>query len=77
MFCGAFLDKKTNLLILTLKLAPSLVYHGLIRALLSLALKKNDHHHHPLKHLIDVDISKLAEIPQASSGQTHDQERKY
>ena len=40
MFCGAFLDKKTNLLILTLKLAPSLVYHGLIRALLSLALKK-------------------------------------
>ena len=38
MFCGAFLDKKTNLLILTLKLAPSLVYHGLIRALLSRAL---------------------------------------
>ena len=49
MFCAAFLSKKTSFLILTSKLAPSLVYHGLIRALLSLGLKKNDHHYHPLK----------------------------
>ena len=36
MFCAAFLSKK--LICQILKLAPSLVYHGLIRALLSLAL---------------------------------------
>ena len=37
MFCAAFLSKKLIYQILTSKLAPSLVYHGLIRALLSLA----------------------------------------
>ena len=36
MFCAAFLSKK--LICQILKLAPSLVYHGLIRALLSLTL---------------------------------------
>ena len=38
MFCAAFLNKKQICEILTSKLTPSLVYHGLIRALLSLAL---------------------------------------
>ena len=38
MFCAAFLSKKLICQILTSKLAPSLVYHGLIRALLSHAL---------------------------------------
>ena len=37
MFCAAFLTKKLIYEILTSKLAPSLVYHGLVRALLSLA----------------------------------------
>ena len=38
MFCAVFLRKKLISYILTSKLAPSLVYHALIRALLSLAL---------------------------------------
>ena len=41
MFCAAFLNKKLICQILTSKLAPSLVYHGLIRALLSLTLIDN------------------------------------
>ena len=38
MFCAALYSKKLICSILTSKLAPSLVYHGLIGALLSLAL---------------------------------------
>ena len=49
MFCAAFLSRKTNFLDISIKLTPSLVYHGLIRALLSLAS-----YFYPIQLLIEL-----------------------